>query len=93
MLSYLYTIGMFLLKTILLPVYIVYYLLWYIYRTIFFIQFSMSYTCESFFGNGYGCDILNPDYVFTTMIYQSLKMIIIVYICLKLYELYIKYKE
>lgn len=78
----------FITKTLLLPVYVIYCILWYIYRTIFIVQFSMNYTCKSFFGNGYGCNILDPNYVFTTVIWQLFKLIIVVHVILKAYELY-----
>ena len=79
---------MFILQTVFLPFYLIYYILWYMYRSLFIIQFSMNFTCESFFGEGYGCNVLNPTYIFTTVIYNTLVLTIIVYLGIKLYELY-----
>ena len=62
----------FMSKTIFLPLYIIYYALWSLYKLLFIIQFSMNYTCESFFGRGYGCDVLNPTYVFTTVVFKTI---------------------
>ena len=37
----------------------------------------MSNTCISLFGEGFGCDIINPNYVFTTLIFAIFKFVVI----------------
>ena len=63
--------------TLLLPVNLLAKLLYLIYKVVFSLQFFMSNTCISLFGEGFGCDIINPNYVFTTLILAVLKFVVI----------------
>jgi len=68
------------------PIQIVFVLLMYIYKIIFSLQFFMANTCISLFGEGYGCDILNPNYVFSTVIFSTIKILIITYTSMSIYK-------
>jgi hypothetical protein len=64
-------------STILLPLKLLIQLLYLIYKLVFSLQFFMSGTCISLFGEGFGCDIINPNYVFTTLILAIVKFVVI----------------
>lgn len=80
-------------QTIMVPFLIAYNLLWYIYKIIFFIQIYMCSSCRSIFGDGFGCDILDPNYVFTTVVLNTIQLIIIVRIGIKLWSAWIKWND
>jgi|APSaa5957512493_1039668.scaffolds.fasta_scaffold317297_2 hypothetical protein len=71
-----------------LPFRLVYKLLYIIYNMIFLIQIYLFSSCQGIFGTGSGCDIINPSYVFTTVIWVVVKYSIIIYVCIKLYDLW-----
>ena len=52
-----------------LPFKLVIMIAYYLYKFVFAIQFFMSDTCQSLFGSSFGCDIINPNYVFTKEIF------------------------
>jgi len=62
--------------------------LYYIYSFIFLPQFYMHGMCVTLFGSGYGCDILNPDYVFTTILFNTIRLVAIVTVLLKIWNLW-----
>lgn len=70
------------------------YFLGYIYRIVFCIQIYMCSVCRSTFGNGYGCDILDPSYVFTTILFSTFKLVVIALIMYTIYQyIYIDEEE
>lgn len=66
------------------------------YNVVFFFQIQLSNSCLTLFGNTFGCNILNPDYIFTNVIINTIYWSIFLYFILKTYEAWIlwnKYKN
>lgn len=80
-------------SVITLPFRWVFGIVYFIYSLFFLPQFYMHGMCETLFGSGYGCDILNPDYVFTTILFNSIKLIVVATIILRLWTLWNDYKK
>jgi len=86
MLDTIYTFIIDLLNTIFFPIHILTLLLKLIYNTIFFLNIYMSNACVKMFGNGYGCKIIHPTYVFTEVLKYLLLWCLLVYVSIKIYE-------
>ena len=81
------------LKVFYLPFHLIINLLNFFYKSVFFFQFFMSDTCYGIFGNSLGCNLLNPNYVFTLMIKNLLFISLTVFMLLKGYEAWIVYND
>ena len=77
----------------LIPFQIFYNTLWFIYRTVFFLQINMCEMCKGIFGNGYASNIIDPAYVFTNVVFSTIKIVILVHIALRIREVYDKWKD
>ena len=77
----------------LVPFQFMYNIMWVIYRTVFFLQINMCSMCKDIFGNGYASNIIDPSYVFTSVVASTIKIVILVHIGLRLQEAYIKWKD
>lgn len=86
MFSILFKIYCLIIETVTLPFRILMYFLGFIYKIIFCVQIYMASVCRGAFGDGYGCDILDPSYVFTTILFSTIKLIIIGLIIYALYK-------
>jgi len=64
----------------------------YIFNTIFIFQIAMSGACEGIFGPEFGCYILNPSYVFTSILFDTIKISILIYLLAHGYDLWINRK-
>lgn len=80
-------------RTLLFPFRAVFGIAYYVYRIIFFIQLFLSGQCEQIFGDGYGCRILNPDYIFTSVIKQLLLLSLIGYLAYLIYQYYASWQK
>ena len=78
------------LTTVTLPFKFILLLFYYIYKIVFSLQFFMAGACTTMFGDGFGCDIINPNYVFTTMIIALLKFIFISHMGKAIYKIWNK---
>jgi hypothetical protein len=81
------------LYLLLLPINLIFQLLYFLFRVIFSFQFILSDSCNHLFGSGFGCDILNPIYIFTNAVTNLLIVTSIVFIGIKTYEAYKLYDK
>jgi len=82
-----YNFGMNFILTLLLPFNIVLKILKMLYNTIFTLQIYMSSTCSSLFGEGFGCKVIHPSYIFSQILKDLIIWSIIVYIAIKLWNM------
>ena len=71
-----------------LPFKLIYKLGYILYNMLFFIQIYLFTICKGVFGIESGCSIIDPSYVFTTVIWTVIKYSLLIYICIKLYYLW-----
>lgn len=86
--SYIYNMLYGIFYTIFLPFNIVFGILYQLYRTVFIFQIFMSNTCQGLFGKGFGCDIINPNYVFVNVLQYVFYGSILIFILIKTMEAY-----
>ena len=77
------------MKVLFLPFIILSSILNIIYRSFFFVHIWLNSTCVSIFGNGFGCKILNPDYVFFYLLKNLIIISFLIYIALEIYNAYV----
>ncbi len=93
MLGFFYKLLNLVYRTLMLPITITYSIISVIYYLVFFIQIHMSSTCRGVFGDGFGCDILDPYYVFTSVLFNTIKLVCITYFFILLLRLWNQYKN
>ena len=74
------------IKTLFLPFDLLLALVSLIYRIIFFFQIYMSSMCTALFGDGFGCKVIHPDYIFIDVMKYLILWSAIFYLGLKTHE-------
>lgn len=65
-------------------------ILYFFYSLFFIFQYQIASTCISIYGEAWICMILNPDYVFTTIIIDLMFYSLLIYL---MYYVYLSYLE
>ena len=93
MFEFIYQLWQLIYQMTLVPFQFIYNIIWFAYRTVFFLQINMCIMCKGIFGDGYASNIIDPSYVFTNVVFSTIKIVILVHTGLRLYETYNKWKD